>query len=199
MGPTPLSYRVVFSTPWFEVEESVQGMPGGQPYYRLTGVDGAICLPFTPDGDLVLVRQFRPNLGIETVEVPAGSMDGAETPEQAALRELLEETAFRPSDVFLLGPGRLFLNRTTHVEHFLLAFDAVPDPALTPEDGVVPLVVPRAAFIEMVRADKIEQIAALSFVGLASAKLGVDLLRDPITLIRDRVRQERRRRIEHAR
>jgi len=193
MARQPLTYRVAFSTPWFEIEESIPGSVGELPYYRMTGPNGVICLPFTPEGDVVLVRQFRPNLGVETIEAPAGSIDGDETVEQAIERELIEETGFRPGQMFLLGPGRLHMNRTTHVESFLLALDVVADPTLTVEDGVVPLVVPRDEFMGLIRADKIEQIAILSFLGLASVKLGVDLMRDPIQLIRERVDQERRR------
>ncbi len=43
---------------------------------------------------LVLVRQFRPPLNSFCIEVPAGLVDAGETPEQAALRELKEETGF---------------------------------------------------------------------------------------------------------
>lgn len=44
------------------------------------------------DGDLVLgVRQFRPALGRETWEIPAGLVDAGEEPVEAAARELAEE------------------------------------------------------------------------------------------------------------
>eukprot|EP00977_Amphora_coffeiformis_P004981 scaffold1060_cov196-Amphora_coffeaeformis.AAC.13 len=44
--------------------------------------------------DTILVEQFRPPVGQTTVEFPAGLMDKGETPEQAALRELREETGY---------------------------------------------------------------------------------------------------------
>ncbi|CAM9883223.1 unnamed protein product, partial [Chrysoparadoxa australica] len=43
-------------------------------------------------GDLIVVIQFRPPVGHTVVEFPAGLVDDGETPEQAALRELREET-----------------------------------------------------------------------------------------------------------
>ena len=43
---------------------------------------------------VLLVRQFRPPLDAETVELPAGLIDGDEAPEIAALRELKEETGY---------------------------------------------------------------------------------------------------------
>jgi 8-oxo-dGTP pyrophosphatase MutT (NUDIX family) len=44
--------------------------------------------------DTLLVEQFRPPMGQPTFEFPAGLIDKDETPEQAALRELREETGY---------------------------------------------------------------------------------------------------------
>ena len=46
------------------------------------------------DTQTLLVRQFRPPLDQETIELPAGLIDKGETAEQAALRELKEETGY---------------------------------------------------------------------------------------------------------
>src|SRR3989338_9401034 len=42
----------------------------------------------------LLVRQFRPPVQKETIEFPAGLIDAGETPGEAALRELKEETGY---------------------------------------------------------------------------------------------------------
>lgn len=65
--------------------------------YRLDGrfevvEHGAAVCVLVMDGSRVLgVRQFRPAIGAETWELPAGLVDEGETPEDAAARELAEE------------------------------------------------------------------------------------------------------------
>ena len=44
---------------------------------------------------IVLVSQFRPPTGQTCLELPAGLIDRGETPDEAALRELYEETGYR--------------------------------------------------------------------------------------------------------
>ncbi|XP_072003447.1 ADP-sugar pyrophosphatase isoform X2 [Engystomops pustulosus] len=67
---------------------------------------------------MVLIKQFRPPLGCYCLEFPAGLIDENETAEQAALRELEEETGYKGevierSPVSCLDPG--LSNCTTYV------------------------------------------------------------------------------------
>ena len=57
----------------------------------------------TEDGRLLLVRQFRPAVGRMTLELPSGHVEPGETPEQAARKELLEETGYLADTFTLLG------------------------------------------------------------------------------------------------
>jgi ADP-ribose pyrophosphatase len=65
-------------------------------YYVDTG-PSVLVVPVTEAGNLVMVRQYRHNLKRRVLEFPAGTADDGEDMQVAALRELLEETGYRPS------------------------------------------------------------------------------------------------------
>ena len=106
-----MSDKVVFSVPWFDIlERAVEGST--PPYYVLRTSDYVSILAATKQGSLLLVRQFRPAVGEESLELPSGHVEAGELPEAAARRELIEETGFEAEHFELLGaltpdPGRL--------------------------------------------------------------------------------------------
>jgi len=63
---------------------------------RLLGVEvlprpDSVCIVALDGGLLVVVRQTRAGAGERTLELPAGSIEEGETPEECAARELVEE------------------------------------------------------------------------------------------------------------
>ena len=49
----------------------------------------------TPEGEVVLVRQYRFGIDAFSLETPGGVVDDGETPDAAVVRELFEETGYR--------------------------------------------------------------------------------------------------------
>jgi ADP-ribose diphosphatase len=99
----PIRVVVPFATPWFQVVGKTM-REGEDAWYSLRLPDYAATVALTPDGCVVLVRQYRPAVEKETLELPSGLVDEGETPETAARRELLEETGYEAAEVELLGP-----------------------------------------------------------------------------------------------
>jgi ADP-ribose pyrophosphatase len=60
-------------------------------------------IPLTPQDDVVLVNQYRHGIQSVTLEIPGGLVEPDDTPEEAAHRELLEETGYRCESLIPLG------------------------------------------------------------------------------------------------
>ncbi|GAB4381382.1 MAG: NUDIX hydrolase [Elainellaceae cyanobacterium] len=71
---------------------------------------GALAIPVTADGKLVLVRQYRFAAQGRLLEFPAGTVEPGETPLETVQREIQEETGYRANQwqtlgKFFLAPG----------------------------------------------------------------------------------------------
>jgi len=73
-------------------------------FYVLDSGDWVNVVAVTADDRIVLVEQYRHGVGRATVEIPGGMVDPEDaSPENAARRELLEETGFESDDWRLIG------------------------------------------------------------------------------------------------
>jgi len=119
--------------------------------------DWALVIPITEDGRVVFIRQFRHGVGRTVLEIPGGVMDPGESPEQTAVRELQEETGYRPRATRYLGPvlpNPALNTASCHVvvaEGCLLADSAAPEPL----EEIEVLLRPLADVPEMIRTGEL--------------------------------------------
>ena len=135
--------KVVFSCPIFSVEERYSRSPKNilKTYSVLDTSDWAIVIPVLETGrgkEFVMVRQWRHGALELSLEFPGGVLEKGENPEEAAKRELLEETGYRAGTLKKLGefnPNPAIMSN--HV-HFFLAGDlAAPAGQSLDEDEFV--------------------------------------------------------------
>ena len=72
----------------------------------------------TPEGCLLLVRQYRFGRDGFTLEIPGGMIEGGEDPVAAGVRELLEETGYAGHSARILGrvhPNPAIQSNTCHI------------------------------------------------------------------------------------
>jgi ADP-ribose pyrophosphatase len=125
-----IEMEVILPRPKRFVREALE-MPDGNKidWYYIDTPASVMVLPVTAGGSIVLVRQYRHNLKRHTMELPAGTLANGEDPEQAAIRELEEETGFRLAhDARLQFLGRYYSlpSETNRNTYFFLARPVVP-------------------------------------------------------------------------
>ena len=87
----------------------------------------AAVVPVLPDGKVLLVRQYRPALDRETIELPAGCRDNPEeSTKPAAIRELTEETGYTAGSVEQLLSLKSTVAFCNELIDVYLARDLVP-------------------------------------------------------------------------
>lgn len=92
--------------------------PKPQDFFVINAPDWVNVVALTPDGRLVLVRQFRYGTNDFSVEIPGGVIDQGEDPVAAGRRELQEETGYVGSGARLLGaihPNPAMQNNRCHL------------------------------------------------------------------------------------
>lgn len=92
---------IVYKGRVFSVEVERRRFPNGQEHEVaiVRHPPSVVLVPIADDGRVILIRQYRASVGREMWEIPAGSVDEGETPDQAAARECEEEIG--------LAPGRI--------------------------------------------------------------------------------------------
>lgn len=121
------------------IEREVEFAPGRarESYHAVGQSDYISIVALTPDGNVPIVRQFRPAIETFTWELPAGLIDPGEEPAAACRRELMEETGLYAQSIKLLGTGFPCTGRLSNRVHSFFvetgghAVDFKPEPGLT--------------------------------------------------------------------
>lgn len=110
--PQLLKQRLVYQGRKFNFEVNSLRLPnkseGDWECIRHPG--GALAVPVTPEGKLVLLRQYRFAIQGRLLEFPAGTVEAHEEPAETIKREIEEETGYRAHKwqklgEFALAPG----------------------------------------------------------------------------------------------
>jgi 8-oxo-dGTP pyrophosphatase MutT (NUDIX family) len=125
---TEESAKPVFKTRIFTILEKLCRSPTGKSglYTVMEAPDWAVVIPVLDAGDgrkFVMVRQWRHGSRELSLEFPGGVFEPGEHPEEAAARELEEETAYAPGKVTrlaVMSPNPAIMGNRVH---FFLAED----------------------------------------------------------------------------
>jgi 8-oxo-dGTP pyrophosphatase MutT (NUDIX family) len=128
LGQATLAKTVVFELQSVRYRHPVRGTE--RDFVVMHAPDWVNVLALTPDGRLVLVRQFRFGIDAFSLEIPGGVMKAGEDPIEAGRRELREETGFTGARARLLGSVQPNPAIQSNECHIVLVEDAVRTAAL---------------------------------------------------------------------
>jgi 8-oxo-dGTP pyrophosphatase MutT (NUDIX family) len=118
----------------FKVVRDVQALPDGSllEWESVVHRDSVLALPVDAEGYAYLIRQYRPQMGRETLEVIGGGLEDGDAPEQGVRRELSEEAGIE-ARLISLGTADLGTATVRCREHLFLAVvehvgEARPEP-----------------------------------------------------------------------
>ncbi|HEY3282004.1 MAG TPA: NUDIX hydrolase [Armatimonadota bacterium] len=135
---------------------------------------GAVTIvPMLPDGQVVMVRQFRLAAGSILLELPAGTRDPDEDAEVCARRELTEETGYRAGRMEKLFEAFMAPGYSSELIHFYLAQDLDLAEQATDEDEFVEVVqLPLSEAIRQASEGELRDAKTIAGLLVAAQRLG---------------------------
>ena len=130
-------------------------------------------IPIFPDGQIILVKQYRYPVGKITLEVPAGKLDGPdEDPLACAVRELSEETGYTSDNIYKLTTIATTVGFSNELIHLYAAENLQEGKQHTDEDEFINVVkVPLSEAMRMVEDGRIiDAKSIISILMLAENK-----------------------------
>lgn len=128
---------------WIDMQLVDVRLPDGTVLRDLHLVDykyaAAGIVPIGTDGRILLIDHYRFQTDTRGWEMPAGKIDEGETPQQAAARELLEETGHRAASFEYLGHYYPTQGSSNLVFHAFIARGVAPVTAIQDTNEVMGL------------------------------------------------------------
>ncbi len=152
---------------------TVQLPDGARAQREVVRHPGAVAMVALEGEDVLLVRQFRVAAGKTLLEIPAGTLEGDESPQAAAVRELQEEIGYRPSRLERLGGEFTAPGYTSEYIHLFLATELTPARLQQDRDEFIEVVrMPFGEALAMAERGELQDGKTLLGLLLAARRLG---------------------------
>lgn len=103
----------------------------------ITHPGATVILPLFSNGNLLLLKQFRPSINDWLYELPAGTLEPGELPLDCAMRELEEETHYSTNHFQYIGELIPLAGFCDEVQHLYIAKELNKTSRLTCDDDEI--------------------------------------------------------------
>ncbi len=156
-----LGKKLVYENPWLKLHEYKIKRDGSESIYTVVErSDTVIIVPLSSKNDTILLKQYRYPVDGDSLEFPMGGVDDGETMEDAAARELLEETGLTSHS--LEKVGEYYANPGLSSQKVLVFTAKVDDIAV--ENVVLQANVDEIQEIKKVSLDEVFDMAAKGII-----------------------------------
>lgn len=130
--------------------------------YDVEGREYAAAVALTPDGHVIVSRQFRPGPERVMDDLPGGAVEAGESPEQAVRRELLEEVGYQAGNLLYLG-ANCKDEKFNMVVHYFFATNCqkVADQKLDHDEYIEVILMSIDAFIQSAKQGNVTDAVAV--------------------------------------
>jgi ADP-ribose pyrophosphatase len=142
-------------------------LPDGQSTQRevIRHIGAVAIVPLDANGQVVMVKQYRHPAGRVLLEIPAGTLHPDEPPDVCAVRELQEETGYKPGRLQKIGGIYTAPGYTSEFIHLYLATDLIPSRLDADEDEFLQVVhLPMAEVLAQIQSGAIADGKTISAV-----------------------------------
>jgi 8-oxo-dGTP pyrophosphatase MutT (NUDIX family) len=149
---------------------SIDGKPP-LPWEVIEHPGGVAIVPFDEDSNILMVRQYRHAVGVELLELPAGTLKKGEDPALTARRELQEEVGMDAANLELIGEFFLAPGYSSELMRVYWATGLMEATLPQDEDEVIAVErVPFAEAVQMALNGQIRDAKSVSGLLLAAHK-----------------------------
>ena len=167
-----LSSKLVYDGRVIKVSRDEVKCPNGEESIReIVHHRGGVGILFKVGNKFIFEKQYRYALSEEIIEMPAGKLEEGEIPLEAAKRELLEETGYRPLEMIHLGDSYPTPGYSSEVIHLYYCPKAVKEERHLDKDEDIELIYLTLEEIEqMIKDGKIKDSKTVAAIFLYKTK-----------------------------
>ncbi len=168
--------EIADARPWLRLWAEDLRLPDGRTvegFYTIEAPDYAVIVALTPDGRVVVERNYKHGPRRVCLNLPAGYLEPGEAPLAAARRELREETGYAADEWTPLGQFAESGNRGAGTAHLFLARGArrVAEPDAGDLEALEIGLMPFDDLLDAVREGDVAVLSIAAAIGLAAVAL----------------------------